>query len=366
MADWRGLPDQPSDAERAVEKAAAELAAKADGPPGVIVLVQRRNDRRVISAGVADLQTGARLRVDDHMRLASVSKAFSGAAALSLAAHQVLSLEDTAGKWRPELPREWANVTLRQLLNHTSGIPDYSKEKSFIDALLASLLVAPPAVQLLSYIKKPEPKFTPGTKYAYSNSDNVIIGLMIEAATGSSYEHVLHSHVAAPFGLAHTTLPGDAELPRPFVRGCQRDAAGVPEDVSGFFAAGWAWASGGIVSTPEEANEFVRCYVAGRETDSKTHAEQFQFIPGGSSDPPGPGTNSAGLAIFRYETRCGTVYGHTGNIAGYTQFVSATADGERSATVSINAQLAPEPDHNPVRFAELRQLYELAVCAALD
>jgi D-alanyl-D-alanine carboxypeptidase len=79
MADWRGLPDEPSDAERAVEKAAAELAAKADGPPGVIVLVQRRNDRRVISAGVADLQTGARLRVDDHMRLASVSKAFNGA-----------------------------------------------------------------------------------------------------------------------------------------------------------------------------------------------------------------------------------------------------------------------------------------------
>jgi hypothetical protein len=57
-------------------------------------------------------------------------------------------------------------------------------------------------------------------------------------------------------------------------------------------------------------------------------------------------------------------YGHTGNIAGYTQFISATADGKRSATVSINAQITPEL--NPVRFAELRQLYELAVCAALD
>jgi D-alanyl-D-alanine carboxypeptidase len=87
-------------------------------------------------------------------------------------------------------------------------------------------------------------------------------------------------------------------------------------------------------------------------------------VPGGSSDPPGPGINSAGLAIFRYETRCGTVYGYTGNIAGYTQFISATADGKRSATVSINAQITPEL--NPVRFAELRQLYELAVCAALD
>jgi len=190
---------------------------------------------------------------------------------------------------------------------------------------------------------------------------------MIEAATGRSYERVLRRLVTVPFGLFETTLPSDAELPRPFVHGYQRDDdTGVPEDVSELVAAGWAWASGGVISTPEDANEFVRRYVAGRETDSKTHAQQFQFIPGGSSEPPGPGTNSAGLAIFRYETRCGTVYGHTGNTLGYTQFVSATADGKRSATVAINAQLTPEPEHNPVRFAELRELYELAVCAALD
>jgi len=187
---------------------------------------------------------------------------------------------------------------------------------------------------------------------------------MIEAATGRSYERALHREVAAPFGLFDTTLPSDAKLPRPFVHGYDRDDTGVPEDDSEVVAAGWAWASGGVVSTPEEANEFVRRYVAGRETDSKTHAQQFQFVQGGSSEPPGPGTNSAGLAIFRYETRCGTVYGHTGEFFGYTQFISATADGKRSATVSINAQITPRL--NPVRFAELRELYELAVCAALD
>jgi D-alanyl-D-alanine carboxypeptidase len=360
-----GRADGPSDALRAVEDAAAELVAKADGPPGVIVVIQRRNDRRVIRAGVANLRTGARLRVNDHVRLASVAKAFSGATALSLVARRVLSLDDTVGKWRPDLPHEWADITLRQLLNHTSGIPDFSKEQAFMDALLASLLVAPPPVQLLSYIEKPEPIFTPGTEYKYSNSDNIIVGLMVEAATGRSYERALQRLVTAPFGLFDTTLPSDAELPRPFVHGYDRDDTGVLEDVSELVAAGWAWASGGVVSTPQDANEFVRRYVAGRETDSKTHAQQFQFIPG-SSEPPGPGTNSAGLAIFRYETRCGTVYGHTGNTLGYTQFVSATADGKRSATVAINAQITPEPEHNPVRFAELRQLYELAVCAALD
>jgi D-alanyl-D-alanine carboxypeptidase len=363
-ADAGGLSDHPSHALRAVEDAAAELAAKEDGPPGVIVVIQRGNDRRVIRAGVANLRTGARLRVDKHMRLASVAKAFSGATALSLVARGVLSLEDTVGKWRPDLPHEWANITLRQLLNHTSGIPDFTDEEAFKKALLASLLVAPPPLQLLSYIENPEPTFTPGTEYAYSNSDNIIVGLMIEAATGRSYERALRREVTAPFGLFDTTLPSDAELPRPFVHGYERDDTGVPEDVSEIFAAGWAWASGGVVSTPEDANEFVRRYVAGRETNSKTHAQQFQFVAGGSSEPPGPGTNSAGLAIFRYETRCGTVYGHTGNTPGYTQFISATADGKRSATVSINAQITPEL--NPVRFDELQQLYELAVCAALD
>jgi D-alanyl-D-alanine carboxypeptidase len=360
-----GRPEDPSHALRAVEEAAAELVAKEDGPPGVIVVIQRGNDRLVIRAGVANVQTGARLRVHAHMRLASVAKAFSGATALALVARGVLSLEDTVGKWRPDLPHEWANITLRQLLNHTSGIRDFSKEEAFLDALRASLLVAPPPVQLLSYIENPEPIFTPGTEYAYSNSDNIVVGLMIEAATGRSYERALRRLVTVPFGLFETTLPSDAELPRPFVHGYQRDDTGVPEDVSELVAAGWAWASGGVVSTPEDANEFVRRYVSGQETNSKTHAEQFQFIPGGSSEPPGPGTNSAGLAIFRYETRCGTVYGHTGNTLGYTQFISATADGKRSATVSINAQITPEPEHNPVRFAELRELYELAVCAAL-
>jgi D-alanyl-D-alanine carboxypeptidase len=358
-----GLLDHPSDAERAVEEAAAELVAQADGPPGVIVVIQRRNDRRVIRAGVANVRTDAHLRVHAHMRLASVAKAFNGATALSLVARQVLSLADTVGKWRPDLPADWADITLGQLLNHTSGIPEFIEEQAFKDALLASPLVAPPPVQLLSYIENPEPTFTPGTEYKYSNSDNIIVGLMIEAATGRSYERALHRLVAVPFGLFDTTLPSDAQLPRPFVHGYSRDETGMPEDVSKDIAAGWAWASGGVVSTPEDANEFVRRYVTGQETNSKTHAQQFQFVPG-SSDPPGPGTNSAGLAIFRYETGCGTVYGHTGNWPGYTQFISATADGKRSATVSINAQITPEL--NPVRFAELHQLYELAVCAALD
>jgi D-alanyl-D-alanine carboxypeptidase len=151
-------------------------------------------------------------------------------------------------------------------------------------------------------------------------------------------------------------------MPTPFAHGYQPDPPNADEDVSEVIAAGWSWASGGVVSTPQDANLFVRGYVSGQLTNAATQAQQFTFRAG-SSEPPGPGTNSAGLAVFRYRTSCGTVYGHTGNTPGYTQFIASSRDGKRSTVVSINSQLTP--DRNAKRFAELRRIYGLAVCAAL-
>jgi D-alanyl-D-alanine carboxypeptidase len=168
--------------------------------------------------------------------------------------------------------------------------------------------------------------------------------------------------VFVPLGLRRTSLPRGAALSRPYVHGYEIASPQPPVDVSHLFAAGWAWASGGIVSTPRDANAFVRGYARGATTSPVVRRAQFRFRPG-NSDPPGPGVNSAGLAIFRYQTRCGTVYGHTGNISGYTQFIAGSKNGTRSVVVSINAQITPK-DH-PARFRELRRIDTLAVCAAL-
>ena len=131
-------------------------------------------------------------------------------------------------------------------------------------------------------------------------------------------------------------------------------------------AAGWSWASGGIVSTPADLNAFIRGYVSGKLFDERTRAKQRRVVEGGSSEPPGPGKNSAGLGIFRYETRCGTVWGHTGNTPGYTQFMAASPNGRRSVTVSINSQLTLTPPvGDPDAFKALRRAEGLAVCAAL-
>jgi D-alanyl-D-alanine carboxypeptidase len=128
-------------------------------------------------------------------------------------------------------------------------------------------------------------------------------------------------------------------MPRPFLHGYSLRPGQPPKDDSEVFAAGLAWASGGIVSTPADTNAFIRAYLGLRFFSRRTQQAQLRFVPG-SSDPPGPGANAAGLAIFRYRTRCGTVYGHTGTVFGYTQFAAASRDGTGSVTATATEQLA--------------------------
>jgi D-alanyl-D-alanine carboxypeptidase len=350
-------------ADAALDRALKELVAMEGGPPGVIAVVQRGQHREVHSFGVRNLKGDLPMRARDHMRIASAAKAFSGAVALSLVSEGKLSLNDTIGERLPELPKAWWEVTLRQLLNHTSGIPDFSLEPDFQKALLASLTKAPPPEELLSFVEDEDLLFHPGSEYHYSNSDNIAVALMVEAVTGKSYEELLRELVYKPLGLKNTTLPRGPNLKKPFIHGYDTSQQ-PPEDVSEVVAAGWSWASGGIVSTPADLNDFIRGYVGGKLFDERTQAKQRRVVEGGSSEPPGPGKNSAGLALFRYQTRCGTVWGHTGNTLGYTQFMAASSTGRRSATVSINSQLTPTVG-DPDAFKALRRAEGLAVCAAL-
>jgi D-alanyl-D-alanine carboxypeptidase len=351
--------------DAALDRALKELVAMDGGPPGVIAIVQRGPHREVHSFGVRNLKGDLPMRADARMRLASTSKAFSGAVALSLVSEGKLSLNDTIGERLPSLPKSWHKITLRQLLNHTSGLPNFTEDPDYLAALEASPKNAPPPRKLLSYVEDEPLNFKPGTRYEYSNSDNIVVGLMVEDATGESYEQQLQEQVYGPLGLKKTSLPRGANLKKPFIHGYDNDPSQQPpEDVSEVLASGWVWASGGMVSTPSEFNEFVRGYVGSELFDLQTRASQRQVFEGGRSDPPGPGKNSAGLGIFRYETRCGMVWGHTGNYPGYTQFMAASPNGKRSVTVSVNEQLSPVQGA-PGVFDALRHAEGKAVCAAL-
>lgn len=362
--DGRGAGGQEQ-ADAALDRALEGLIATRGGPPGVIAVVQRGPDRKVHAFGTGDLKGGRPMRVGDRMRIASAAKAFSGGVALSLVSERELSLGDTIGERLPALPDAWSGVTLRQLLQHTSGLPDFSQTRAFRKALLASLTRSPPPEELLSFVESRPLRFDPGSRYKYSNSDNVVVGLMVEAATGTSYERQLREQVYEPLELGKTSLPRGVDLEEPFIHGYDNDPSQwPPEDVSEVVAAGWAWASGGIVSTPADLNTFARGYVGGKLFNPRTRARQRQVVEGGRSEPPGPGQNSAGLGVFRYETGCGTMWGHTGNTLGYTQFMAASPGGRRSVTVSVNSQLTPK-EGEPGAFKALRRAEHRAVCAAL-
>jgi D-alanyl-D-alanine carboxypeptidase len=345
---------------RAVERGLERLVATPGGPPGAIATIHRGGRTTVLSAGRSNVRRRGAPRAREHMRIASVSKAFSGAVALNLVGKGTLGLDDTIGQRLPSLPVAWHPVTLRQMLNHTSGLPDYSASEGFSTQLRTDPGGYVSPSRIVEWVSANGLVFPPGSRYTYSNTENIIVALMAEAATGERYGRLLRSVVFRPARLTETSLPTRrTALPRPFIHGYLTEPGEEPEDATTLISPSGAWASGGIVSTPRDVGAFMRAYLRGRFFGAEQKRAQRRFVPG-ASVPPGPGTNSSGLALFRYRTRCGTVYGHTGDFPGYAQWAAATANGRRSVTTSLNM---PAPEG--ALLDRLRRVQATAVCALL-
>jgi D-alanyl-D-alanine carboxypeptidase len=337
------------------------LVTSPGGPPGAIATLYRDGKLTTLSTGRADIKKTAKPRATDHMRIASVAKAFSGAVALNLVREGKLSLGDTIAKVLPTLPSAWGEVTVEELLHHTSGVPDYTKSDGFLKQAETNPhgYVAPKTV--ISWVAKEPLVFKPGSKYEYSNTDNIVVGLMVEAVTGASYGDALQRIVFGPTKLTQTSLPTKAKIPSPFIHGyLPATETEGEQDISEYLSPSGAWASGGIISTPQNLNAFIRADLDLKFFGQAQQQQQMNWWVGGESSPPGPGKNSAGLALFRYQSKCGTVYGHTGSFPGYAQFAAATADGTRGVTTTLNIA-APTGK----LLAQLRRVQVAAVCDLL-
>ncbi len=344
----------------AVQRGLDRLVEAPGGPPGAIATLYRKGHLTVLRAGRANVKHGRAPRAADHMRIASVAKAFSGAVALHLVRAGRLGLDDTIARLLPGMPAAWGAVTVRQMLNHTSGLPDYTKSKGFAEQAKNDPRGFVSPSQIIDWVRAGPLEFAPGSRYEYSNTDNIVIGLIVEAVTGETYRAELKRIVFRPAKLHRTSFPSRVALPEPFIHGYLVAPGQKPQDVSTFLSPSGAWASGAIVSTPRDLNAFIRSDLGLRFFSRAQQRQQMRFVSGGRSSPPGPGRNSAGLALFRYQTRCGTVYGHTGNFPGYVQWAAATADGRRAVTTSLNI---PAPTGR--LLAELRRVQTTAVCALL-
>jgi D-alanyl-D-alanine carboxypeptidase len=357
-------PKAHKDTGAKLRAALAELMAADDAPPAVSVLIQRGKRTTFLRRGRADLETGAPPTRNQHYRIASMAKAFNGAVALKLVARGKLRLTDTIGDvLGPGILPHAQDVTLAQALQHTASLPDYIHQQAFIDELIADPAQYMTPLELIGFVQDVEPEFGPGERYGYSDTDNVVVGLMAEAVTGKPYAELLDRHVYRPAGLRRTSLPDTVAMPEPYLHGYEISPHDPPEDVSEFINPALAWASGGIVSTAADVNRFFRAYVGGRLFSEKVKRAQRRWVIG-SSSPPGPGRNRSGLGLFRYRTHCGTVFGHTGSFPGYRLFAAADRTGRRSVVFTVNAQIVPGMGNQEVsdliRHAQLD-----AVCHAL-
>lgn len=351
-----------TDDSHALRQQLRELTTAPGGPPGAIAILKRGSRTEVYRAGVAETGSGRPIEATDHMRIASTAKAYSGAVSLQLVDCGKLRLSDTIGKVLPRLPRAWHRVTLRQLLNHTSGLPDFSDAPEFLALVTEDPRRHFDSRRLLDFVADQPLAFRPGARYVYSNSDNIAVALMAEAVTGRPYEDLLAELVYRPLDLRSTSLPQGYRMPEPYMHGYDVTQQAPPEDVSEVLSASGVWASGGIISTPNDMTAFIRGYAGGKLISDRTSRQQVKWV-NGASEPAGPGKNAAGMAIFRYTTRCGVVYGHTGNFPGYTQLVAATPDGKRSLTVSLTTQV--NKTNKPQLLERLRAMEENLVCALL-
>jgi D-alanyl-D-alanine carboxypeptidase len=344
-----------------VRKGLESLVDSPEGPPGAIATLYKDGKLTTISVGRSDITKAGAPKATEHMRIASVAKAFSGAVVLHLVKEGQLSLDGTIGELVGGMPASWGDITVAELLHHTSGIPNYTESKGFEKAAASHPRAYVSPRQVVGWVRNEPLEFAAGKKYAYSNTDNIVVGLIVEAVTGQSYGEELKRIVFRPAGLGQTTFPIVATLPKPFIHGyLPATETEAPQDVSEFLNPAGAWASGAIVSTPQNLNAFIRADLGLKFFGRAEQHRQMNWWVGGESSPPGPGKNSAGLALFRYQTKCGTVYGHTGNFPGYTQFAAATADGTRAVTTSLNI---PAPTGQ--LLARLRNVQAEAVCALL-
>ena len=348
---------------RALDRALDRIVAARGGPPGLSVVIRRGRRQDFRRRGFADVRTGRRPTANDHMRIASMAKAYSGAVALALVERGRLGLDDTIGERLPGVLPRASDVTLRQALRHTGGLPDYIRSPAFIERLTRDPAAYISPQELVEFVRDEPLRFRPGSRYEYSDTDNIVVGLMAEAVTGRPYEELLARYVYRPLRLRRTSLPRTVRMPRPYLHGYELAPGEAPEDVSEQINPAGAWASGGIVSTPNEVGRFFRAYVGGRLFGRARRRQQRRFVAG-SSSPPGPGRNASGLGLFRYRTRCGTVYGHTGSFPGYRLFAASSADGRRSVVFSVNAQIVPGLGSARVSTL-IRRAQLLAVCHAL-
>jgi D-alanyl-D-alanine carboxypeptidase len=262
----------------------------------------------------------------------------------------VANIPRMEGVWRQNLPR---NITVRQLLNHTSGIPEYEADERYLKPYLAGnfgFYWSPRGLVRLAVSHKR--LFAPGkTKIAsYSNTNYVLLGLIVEKVTGRSFGSVLQRRIFRPLGLRRTSYQTKPGLPSPYAHGYLVLGEPPATDVT-MLSPSLSPASGAIVSTASETTRFFRALLSGRMLRPSTlRAMKTTISDGTHVDIPG---QRYGYGLESFPTPCGVAWGHNGVVPGYFTFVFTTADGRGVALLTVNHDAETLPAEAGTRFMAL-------------
>ena len=365
---------------------AAELNSLAqqlvdDGAPGVIVRV---NDGRGTTIRIARQAAWTVpdhvLTPEDQFRMGSNTKTMVAALVLQLVAAHTISLDDSVQKWLPGMIPNGSAITIRMLLDHTSGLYNYLNDPRILKVFTGQDTRTWTPQQLMAVAVSHPPLFAPGAEYSYSNTNYVALGLILQKATGQSLANLIQDRIAKPLGLTGTYLAPYAPDPAntKLANGYEPDAAilapllppGTPVGTSfagpargDYVNTTWIndsgdWAAGGIVSTAADWARFQSALVSGKLLPAAQVKEMETTVSEGAGIP-----SRYGLGIEHKVTPCGTVWGHDGQAAGYSTWNYTNNTGTRTMAVFATTIFGLA---EPKTSVASQALIDDAACAMLD
>lgn len=331
----------------------------AAGIPGVQVVVTEHGREWTAASGVGDVATGAPFPLGAHVRVGSNTKAFVATVAMQLVAEGSVDLDAPIERYLPGVVQgpgiDGNRITVRNLMQHTSGLPEYLELPELQDDSDDALTKHFDTADLLRHAMTYPAHFEPGAKAEYSNTNYLLVGMLVEKVTGHPLADEVTRRITTPLGLHDTYFPtpGDTDIRTPHPQGYEQ-VDGKPLAVTKLDPS-WAGSAGELISTGADTNRFFTALL----TESLLPPTQLTTMRAN----PQPLTNrpgySYGLGLTAASTPCGVqVWGHGGSIPGFRTYNAVTPTGR---AVTLIANLRPT---TPALTDALQQAFDTALCAS--
>ncbi|MFC3979575.1 serine hydrolase domain-containing protein [Streptosporangium jomthongense] len=329
-------------------------ALRAIGTSGVQARVTTSDGRQLVAtSGVAALGSRRPVPANGYVRIASTTKSFVATVALQLVAEGKLSLDDTVESRLPGVVKGNGNdgnkITVRQLLQHTSGIHEGYPAHTSVEEFLKHRDEPFTSEQIVAEAVKHAPNFEPGKKWMYSNTGYVLISMIIEKVTGRPWHEEVDRRISRPLGLSRTLWSGRSlDVPNPHAKGYLVLPPRKPVDATRHFDGD---AAGGLLSTTRDVNRFFMALLGGRLLPAEQLAQMRKTVVAPLWQQTWPGARY-GLGLSSRPLSCGGVYWHHGgDDYGYKTRTGVSADGRRSVTISLTTQFGDERSERQEKVA---------------